>query len=147
MSEPIVFKYCPACKTTKPTSTFSKNAARYDGLGVYCKPCRAVVEKPYRQQPKAKAVLNAAYSRYRRSAKGKERNQRQYNKARSKRPAYDAVRYAVQTGKLAPVNTCECIECHGQADTYHHPNGYEGKYRLDVIPVCRPCHAILHGLT
>lgn len=32
-------KYCPACKTPKPTTAFWRNAARYDGLATRCIEC------------------------------------------------------------------------------------------------------------
>ncbi len=32
-------KHCTRCSTTKPTLDFGRNAARKDGLAVYCRPC------------------------------------------------------------------------------------------------------------
>lgn len=47
---PFDWKYCPGCKTWKPHSGFSKNAARFDGLNNYCSPChsaRSVARKKF----------------------------------------------------------------------------------------------------
>lgn len=32
-------KFCPTCKITKPTTEFTKNKGRYDGVSSLCRPC------------------------------------------------------------------------------------------------------------
>lgn len=56
-----------------------------------------------------------------------------------------AVYQAVKSGKLQPASNFSCSVCgEKQATMYHHPNGYDPEHRLDVVPVCNPCHYVVH---
>lgn len=59
--------------------------------------------------------------------------------------AYIAVQKAIWEYHTLPhPTTVRCKGCGVLADEYHHPNGYEGKHQLDVIPLCISCHRSLH---
>ena len=71
-------------------------------------------------------------------------NQRYRKKYPKKRQAKNAVYYAAKTGKIPKVQSMGC-SCGNQAQHYHH-DSYEYEHRLNVIPVCKPCHRELHLL-
>lgn len=64
-----------------------------------------------------------------------------------RRRANWAVGNAVERGKLPRVRTLQCTYCPNQAQGYHHHKGYAPEHRLDVIPVCHPCHVALDAIS
>lgn len=54
--------------------------------------------------------------------------------------AGQAVRRAVQVGRLPHVRTLTCVHCGEPAREYHHYLGHAKEHRLDVVPLCIPCH-------
>jgi hypothetical protein len=44
---------------------------------------------------------------------------------------------------LLPVRERTCIDCGKRASHYHHPS-YAELHRLDVVPLCGPCHKLRH---
>lgn len=54
--------------------------------------------------------------------------------------ARKAVSRAVRRGKLLPARLLPCYDCQGPAKQYDHYLGYEPDHKLDVQPVCLPCH-------
>lgn len=133
-------KKCATCKQEKDIRDFSKNGYDRSGkprLRGSCKEC----EKPrYR-----KYYLSGGKERirkYRNTDKGRAML-RNTKKRRKQRNAGMAVYYAIQKGKLPPVSERRCQDCGEQAEHYHHPS-YERKDRLNVIPLCEPCHIKRH---
>ena len=59
--------------------------------------------------------------------------------------AHQAVAYAVKTGRLSNARTQTCVSCGGGADIWHHHKGYAEKNKLNVVAICRRCHAIEHN--
>lgn len=61
------------------------------------------------------------------------------------RQAHDAARYqvtrAVLQGEMPSARSCKCANCNNKADDYHHDDYSKP---LDVIPLCRDCHALRH---
>jgi hypothetical protein len=55
----------------------------------------------------------------------------------------DAVRYAVETGKIIKAKTCSDCGSSGRLHA-HHFAGYEVEHRLDVHWLCQPCHVVVH---
>lgn len=110
-------KTCPKCKQTLPNSEFNRNKARPDGLNTHCKKCAsAYVVAAHKKKPAPK----------------------------EKMAAWNAVAYAIRTGKLQPANTFVCAYCKtNPAIEYHHYKGYAPVHRLKVKPVCRGCHTKL----
>lgn len=67
-------------------------------------------------------------------------------KSRNKFPvrykARNKVNNSVAKGLIPSVKTLRCYDCGNHATDYHHHLGYEPQHWLDVIPLCRKCHAI-----
>lgn len=51
-----------------------------------------------------------------------------------------AIKQAVTQDQIPGIQTLKCQGCGGQAREYHHHQGYEQEFWLDVIPLCIPCH-------
>jgi hypothetical protein len=59
--------------------------------------------------------------------------------------ARNQVTHALATGRLCKPMFCErCGEVTRKLDSHHH-RGYSRRHALDVIFVCRRCHAKEHG--
>lgn len=43
-------KRCPKCKQTKPTNEFNRNKRFADGVGQYCKQCKSVMDRSWRER-------------------------------------------------------------------------------------------------
>lgn len=55
--------------------------------------------------------------------------------------AHQAVKRAIETGKLPPIDSVICADCgEAKAEEYHHTNGYEKEHWLNVTPLCLSCH-------
>lgn len=54
--------------------------------------------------------------------------------------AHNAVWSAIHTGKMKPAKSFDCVDCGQPAIEYDHHLGYAPEHRLDVQPLCRPCH-------
>lgn len=76
----------------------------------------------------------------------KKRSQAYQENNRAAINAHAAVYKAVRAGRLAPVNTLICTFCENQAKEYHHYLGYERENYLNVIPLCKKCHADIHDV-
>lgn len=55
-----------------------------------------------------------------------------------------AVHLAIAEGRLPRLEDTPCIRCWAPATEYHHHRGYAPEHRLDVVPMCRPCHYAAH---
>lgn len=144
MSESIISKWCPHCKTNKPVAEFYKNRSRYDGLAGWCKEGYREYHRVYAKSEQCKAAAR----KYRRSEQGKKT---QNNSSRLCRKAYpaqckarNAVNHAIRAGKLPPIKLLECVYCGEQAEYYHHWAGYEPEHWFDIIPLCRKCDRKAH---
>jgi hypothetical protein len=146
-------KICPKCSKDKPMSHFYKDKSRANGHRSACKECYVSL---YKKSESGKQVQIDYYVRteietkrkYRKTAKHKKYVQGRRNREYSKVRAKECVKEAVKAGKLTPVKECICSACCiSTADEYHHPNGYTLEHRLDVVPLCKPCHIRVHGKT
>ena len=52
-----------------------------------------------------------------------------------------AVNDAVQRGIIPRPDTLNCVDCDNPAKQYDHYLGYSDEHRMDVRPLCVPCHA------
>lgn len=104
---------------------------------------------------KTKIAAKKAARRYRSSEKGIARRRGTASKYYRNRRASDGphvakekvrgkVRKLVRLGKIPRPAELSCRYCGQQAKHYHHPS-YEPENWLVIVPVCVPCHAILHG--
>jgi hypothetical protein len=48
---------------------------------------------------------------------------------------------AVRSGALPRVSALRCADCGGPARDYDHHLGYDDEHALDVVALCRRCHA------
>jgi len=81
---------------------------------------------------------------YRRHAEEIKRKRRAFYRAHPEvNRAHNAVRKAIQYGRLIRPSRCELcnVRCKPQA---HHSKGYSEEHKLHVIFVCRPCHNAQH---
>lgn len=76
---------------------------------------------------------------------------KQYNDKRRATERYQimeaasvAVDMEILRGKMPAPKNLTCLDCGKQAREYHHHNGYDDAHKLDVIPLCRSCHARRH---
>jgi hypothetical protein len=102
-----------------------------------------IKQKRYNQSKKGKAKAK----RYRQSEKGKVAHKRywfSHPEELKRHKARQFITNAVSAGRLPRPDSIQC-SCGEQAVQYHHYKGYEPDHWLDVVPVCRKCHAILHG--
>lgn len=113
-------KRCMKCRIDKPFTSFFKNKTKADGHQDYCKECKKVTDKNY-------------FRGYKRT----------YNESqRKRRYIRNAVHHRVENGVMPPASDLACTHCGKQAEQYHHHKGYAFENRLDVIPLCIPCHRI-----
>jgi len=156
MSDTIQTKRCLHCKQIKPISEFHKHRRKSDGLQIYCKSCKKILSKKYRNSDKGKATItkyqqtdrgkathNKAVKKYQKTAKGKENRQtiqkRFYANNPNQEKATRAVNHAIRDGIIPRPDTLKC-SCGEPAKQYHHHFGYTPEHWLDVIPVCLNCH-------
>ena len=156
-------KYCtnPDCARKGqllPLSDFSFYSGHRTRYASRCKECCRL----YKQRPGYKEwerQYQLAYSRtdkrraqikaYSQSEKGRAKraitNRASQARNTEKVLARNAVSHAVEQKQLVPAFTLECGQnCGRPAFDYHHHLGYEPEHWLDVVPVCRTCHAKIH---
>ena len=148
-------KQCPRCKEF--SDNFNKNKSKPDGLQNYCRVCQAESSRKYNHSDKGKTRI----VRYKSAEEFKSKNkvwQKKYSQTgngilsnRKKvikyqvdnpavKKAHDAIYYARKIGKIPSPEALQCLECGNQAKEYHHHLGYAKENRLNVIPLCIPCH-------
>ncbi len=115
---------CRKCSRDLPGSAF------YKTLRTKCKECHKAQMSAHYQRPEYKAK-NAAYQRGRLNGAGNL----------EKHKARQAVRWAVKSGKIAKDGNCAL--CNSGQDIEAHHRDYSKK--LEVIWLCRNCHAIHHA--
>lgn len=130
-------KICLKCKQVKTIYEFHKDRSKKDRLQIYCISCR----KKYQQSLKGKATSCKSNRKYQKTKKGKIADKHSKSFHLNQVKARSAVKYAVESGRLARVNILLCRCCPKQAQQYHHWHGYEPEHWLDVIPICMDCHS------
>ena len=161
MADINLTKKCSKCFEEKLLSEFHPRPTASDGLRGSCKECRnenirryyntpegkkvfSECRKRYEKSPLGKKTIRAGQNRYRATEKGRlnwiRARKTQYKLYPEKNAARQAVYKAVNRGKIPHVKTLHCLNCFSQAQEYHHNFGYERKYRLRVVPLCRICH-------
>lgn len=122
---PVPRKTCSKCGRSLPLSHFHADGSKASGLASSCRDCK----RAYRQANKHR-LLEAQYAR--------RANNPDYD---AKRRAWNALYYALRTGKIARPDTCEvCGGWFGERIQAHHED-YDRPY--DVIWCCSDCHAEL----
>lgn len=64
--------------------------------------------------------------------------------ATAQEKAQRAVIRAVLKGEMPAAADQACARCGRPAAHLHHHHGYEEGHRLDVVPLCRSCHRLIH---
>lgn len=154
-------KFCKKCKKSKEESEFGLLQSAKDGLNYQCRECQREKMNKYRENPLNRKKMNENAAKYRRSNKGKATKKRyyfsekgikaykQYNQNTIEKKARKAVADAIALNIIPPANNLQCAmrshnKCEGQME-YHHYKGYSKKHFLDIMPLCRKHHCIVHG--
>lgn len=155
---PAMNKRCPECRECKSREEFSKNRRKKDGLSSYCKVCRNERRRAWAESNPEKATASS-----RRWKRANLNHVREYNqnwaeenrdtvnsriqewKLRNphKVAAQRAVRREINRGSIPHPSTLPCHICGSVASDYHH-SSYKVHDHLNVIPMCRACHAQWH---
>ena len=94
-----------------------------------------IQQKRHQESEKFKAVCKL----YRNSEAGRITQRKYRQNHREQCNAKAAVERSIKSGKLPRPDSLQC-SCGKQAKQYHHHNGYDKKYWLDVVPLCVSCH-------
>lgn len=130
-------KRCFKCNKIKSLSEFQKDRSKKDGLQIYCKSCR----KEYQQSLQGKATSRKGNKKYYKTEKYKTADKRSKTRHLNQVKARNAVKYAIESGKIPRPDTLFCRYCPKPAQQYHHWHGYEKEHLLDVVSICTDCHS------
>lgn len=135
MTKSIINKRCNRCNEVKNISNFVKEKYLLDGYRKQCKNCcKQRFRKAKKKYSKSEKGRKAAY-KYSRIQVA-----RNYNHVRARQEIYRKIK----EGSLISPKKLKCIRCTGEALHYHHYKGYNRSNWFDVVPVCWPCHRIIH---
>jgi hypothetical protein len=133
-------KACFKCQRVKPMEQFYRHAMMADGHLGKCKACTRADVAAHRA---ANLARRREYDRQRSSEPQRRELARRIMLAfRARHPerikAQRKVRYEVKKGRLARPATCQWCANDGRVEGHH--NDYAKP--LDVLWLCKPCHAI-----
>ena len=120
----MITKQCTKCGRDLPLTEFHADKRRKYGVGSECRECK----RKYRQENKDNLIIAQ-----------KERRKRQFTELSPKRKAWNALYYALRTGKIEKSDTCEV--CGSKENIQGHHNDYNIPF--GVIWCCQKCHAEL----
>lgn len=145
-------KRCRVCNNREPKVTFEPQRR-------VCVACRRKSKRGFYENVDNHARLVASNRQWRNSPEGREwyanyrktsdeykkknnRAGRKYKAAHAEKiSAHKAVSRAVERGTIPKVKSLKCSRCPKQAVEYHHHNGYAEEHKLDVVALCKGCHA------
>lgn len=98
-----------------------------------------------RERERNKSPKRMAWKKqYYESKNGKQANRKGSKRDRRIHPQRNRARQAIRAkwrfGKIPHARELKCDHCNKQAQEYHHHKGHEEEFKLDVIPLCKPCH-------
>ena len=141
-------KTCKICHQTKPLNLFYRRKCSKDGFDSRCGVCMRKKGSTYFHSKHGEERMMMACEKYRKTAKGRISSNRYDAKYRinnlEKRYAHFLIRKEIKKDRIPKSSECLCHICKKQAHHYHHYKGYEHQHMLDVIPLCRQCHANAH---
>lgn len=132
------FRKCSCCKTWKRLCYFPST-------GSCCRPCGRERSKQLRDQaitakynntPRQKQLIRD----YAKTDAGKNVQKRWLQRNPEKRPAHQAVSYAIRGGLIPHPATLTCEVCGKKAAEYHHHKGYSPEHWFSLQPLCHSCH-------
>lgn len=149
---------CHKCEAWYPATSeyWYSDKSKKTGFCTPCKTCRLTKQNEYdatHRESEASRVRNWRVNNrdkhrdYTRTWKELNPDKRQQGRIdyKEKHPervkAHNAIHQAIQNGWMVSASACECYDCGGKANEYHHPD-YEFVYL--VIPLCFECHKIRH---
>lgn len=136
-------KTCSKCGTTKPLDDFYKSPGYKDGHHTWCKKCfRKYYNDRYKVEKEDIKARNKAYIKEHPEVKRKIQREHE-SRNPEQRKAKNKVRWAVESGRMPKPTTLACRICGNRADHYHHWS-YLPENWLNVIPLCKHCHGMLH---
>ncbi len=147
---------CRVCKVEKPTSEMAKDRRKPKGYILKCAACKQLVSDAYRKSNHQKELERCRAGRIQRPEQEIERSRRYHRehpdirraqgRARAgtdKVRAREALRYAVQSGRIAKPSTCQ--DC-GRTDLQLHGHHHDYTKPFDVTWLCSRCHGKRHRL-
>lgn len=139
-------KVCTKCKKEKELSEFHKDKYTKDGLTFQCAECRRTSARSWRQTDRGKEVHRIDQAKFLKTEKGKQSIRRYRTNHPVRLTAHSYIASLIYRNKIPSASKLRCQICNDQAAQYHHSNGYEGKNKANVIPVCRKCHNEIHKI-
>lgn len=151
-------KTCTKCSTTKPTTDFSKDVSRKDGLTCRCKSCDSVAKRKWNAENKEHKT---EYDRAWKAAHPNEvkaHSRKHYAENTEYHAAYNARRRVEHPDRLKAnsavsnairnatlTRPSECSACSKSCKPEGHHTSYDKRFHLDVVWLCRSCHKRLHA--
>ena len=142
MPEVTSHKRCSKCKQTKPAEKFSPDRRKESGFQSQCKECKNSWHRQRYRSPLFDYPAHCvSVKKYLSTERAKKTRQKYCNQLpRLVRKATTALGHAVERGKILKPETCSLCGVKPRRIDAHHHKGYEQKFWLDVIWVCRHCH-------
>jgi hypothetical protein len=156
MAENVITRKCTVCKIFKSLSEFHKDKSRKYGYRHVCKSCTIIHHQAHKSKERQDCYNNTeaakiSRKKYRQSEKGRKTIIAETSTKKIIHPEQYAARWAVTSAvrshRLPNVFTLFCrgsLDCYKKSEVYHHHLGYAPEHWLDVMPVCKKCHAKLH---
>ncbi len=117
-------KVCIKCKIRKPKDRFTNNLSSKDGKYSYCMNCEKLKQREnYKNHPNLY----------------KQTVQRWAKRNPEKIKAHGVMNYALLIGAIIKPKVCQRCGKRKRLDA-HHWKGYNKKYHLSVLWLCRKCH-------
>ena len=131
-------KMCSSCSETKDVSMFQKRSMSKDGLTAACKKCLSARDKSRDSQERRKARY--AYAKTERGIETRRRGRKAWEERNpDKRACHVITGNAIRRGRIT---NGPCSICCSTTNIEAHHNDYAKP--LDVIWLCRQCHADHH---
>ena len=142
------WKPCWKCGAVKPVAEFSNMAKSGDGLNGRCRDCSSAGSKDWRSRSpegcleyaRAWHKKNPEASRVSRARRLKRYRASHPEKAKAK----NALNWAVRSGKIVRPDSCQI--CGSGVGVQGHHESYAEEDWLNVIWLCRKCHAGIHSI-
>jgi hypothetical protein len=149
--------WCKSCFQRYRRSPAGKEANRQGNRRYTRSEKGRATRAAYRNSPAGREAIARSHDRYRGTKKHRASQRRYYHSAKGTRTrkryrrehvmvirANTVVEKAIRAGELAHVSESTCCDCGITAEVYHHWS-YKRIHWLDVIPLCRKCHAARHA--
>ena len=120
-------KFCSKCQTIKAVTEFARRNCSIDGLQVWCRDCRREYQREYARAFRDLDRHRLNQNRYR------ERN-------RQKIKAHNALKAAMNAGKVIVPVWCQRCQCVNDLEAHHH----DYSKPLAVEWLCTTCHGLEH---